>query len=163
MSIKWLKLIERKEFAVSAFSPDKVIDLVHVVTFSSNLDVYTSYRAQLASLLADNASTAFSSKYTNFADVSSPKSAVKLLEHIEIYDHPIDLVHGQQSSYIAIYSLMLIKLETLKTYIEINLVKNFILTFKSPAGAPIFFVSRPDSSFRLCFHYQELNNLTIKN
>ena len=34
---------------------------------------------------------------------------------------------------------------------------------KSPAGVPIFFVRKADSSFCFCVNYQGLNNLTIKN
>ncbi len=55
------------------------------------------------------------------------------------------------------------ELETLKPYIKNNLASSFIWPFKSPAGAPILFDKKPDSSLRLCVDYQGLNNLTIKN
>ena len=55
------------------------------------------------------------------------------------------------------------ELEILKTYIEINLVNGFIQPSKSPAGASILFVRKPDKSLRLCVDYLGLNNLTIKN
>ena len=55
------------------------------------------------------------------------------------------------------------ELETFKTYIETNLANGFIRPSKSPAGAPIFCVRKPDNSLRLCFNYRGLNNLTIKN
>ena len=55
------------------------------------------------------------------------------------------------------------ELETLKTYIETNLANGFIRPSKSPAGAPILFVRKPDGSLRLCVDYRGPNNLTIKN
>ena len=55
------------------------------------------------------------------------------------------------------------ELETLKTYIETNLATGFIRPLKSPHGAPILFICKPNGSFRLCVNYRGLNNLTIKN
>lgn len=70
---------------------------------------------------------------------------------------------GKQPPYGPIYSLGLVELETLKTYININLVNDIIRLSKFSAGASILFVQKPDSSLRLCVNYQGLNNLTIKN
>ena len=55
------------------------------------------------------------------------------------------------------------KLETLKTYIEIYLKTGFIRSSKSLAGAPILFDKKPDGSLWLYVNYQGLYNLTIKN
>ena len=55
------------------------------------------------------------------------------------------------------------ELETLKTYIETNLANDFLQPLKSPAGAPILFICKSNSNFRLCVDYQGLNNLTIEN
>ena len=56
-----------------------------------------------------------------------------------------------------------VKLETLKIYIETNLVIGFIWLSKSSAGAPILFDRKPDRSLRFCMSYWNLNNLIIKN
>ncbi|GKA94299.1 hypothetical protein Tco_0816337, partial [Tanacetum coccineum] len=41
--------------------------------------------------------------------------------------------------------------------------KGFIRPSSSPWGAPVLFVNKKDSSFRMCIDYQELNKLKVKN
>ncbi len=125
--------------------------------------MHPSKKAQIAHLKADEVSIKVLSKYADFADVFSTKLAVELPEYTGINDHTIKLVDDQQPLYGPIYSLEPVKLEKLKTYIENNLVNDFIRPFKSPARASILFDKKPDSSLRLCVDYQGLNNLTIKN
>ncbi len=125
--------------------------------------MHLSRRAQIAHLKADEASTKVLSKYTDFADVFLPKLAVELLEHTKINNHAIELVDDWQHPYSPIYSLGPVELETLKAYIENNLVSNFIRPSKSPARALILFNKKLDGSLRLYVDYQSLNNLTIKN
>ena len=61
------------------------------------------------------------------------------------------------------YSLGLVELETLKTYIETNLANGFIRLSKSPAGALILFDRKSDESLCFCVDYWGFNNITIKN
>ena len=77
--------------------------------------------------------------------------------------HAIKLKEDKQPPFGPIYSFGPIELETLKTYIETNLVNGFIRPSKSPAGAPILFDRKPNRSFRFCVDYQGLINITIKN
>ena len=86
-----------------------------------------------------------------------------LPEGTKINKHAIKLEDGKQPPYRLIYSLGLVEFETLKIYIETNLVNGFIWPLKSPTGAPILFVCKPNGSLRLCVDYRGLNNLTIKN
>ena len=51
----------------------------------------------------------------------------------------------------------------LKEYIEENLAKGFIRHSSSPAGAPVLFVNKADSSLCFCVDYRGLNEMTIKN
>ena len=88
---------------------------------------------------------------------------MELPENISINKHTIKLQEGKQLPYRPIYSLKQMKLETLKTYIKINLKTGFIWPSKSPAGAFILFNKKPDGSFWLHIDYQGLNNLIIKN
>lgn len=73
-------------------------------------------------------------------DIFSPDFATKLLEHIKINNHPINLVKDQPPFYKPIYSPEVVKQESLKTYIKINLGNSFIKPSKSLVGAPIYFV-----------------------
>ncbi|GKF96520.1 hypothetical protein Tco_0289255, partial [Tanacetum coccineum] len=41
--------------------------------------------------------------------------------------------------------------------------KGFIRPSSWPWGAPVLFVKKNDSSFRMCIDYRELNKLTVKN
>ena len=107
--------------------------------------------------------TGITAEYSDFFNVFSSNSAAKLPEHIRINDYLIDLLDNKQPLYSLIYSLGLVELETLKTYIKANLSSGFIRSSKSPAGTPILFIRKKDGSFYLCIDYQGLNNLTIKN
>ena len=102
-------------------------------------------------------------EYSDFIDVFSEKSANVLPARTGANEHAIELEKGKQSPYGPIYSPGLVELETLKTYIETNLLNDFIQASKLPASAPILFARKPNSSFCLCVDYQRLYNLTIKS
>ncbi len=68
-------------------------------------------------------------------------------------EYVIKLIEGKQQLYGLIYSLRLVEMETLKTYIETHLKTGFIQFFKSPAGTPIFFNQKPDGSLCLYVNY----------
>ena len=76
-----------------------------------------------------------------------------LPERSGINKNATKLEASKQPPYVLIYTLGLVELETLKTYIKTNLPIDFIQTFKSPAGTPILFVYKPNNSFRLCINY----------
>ena len=78
-------------------------------------------------------------------------------------EHAIKLEEDKQPLFRPIYSLKLVKLETLKIYIKTNLSNGFIQPSKFPAGASILFDKKPNGSFYLYINYWGLNNLIIKN
>ena len=150
--------------------PEHEIFIIHIASLSAIsisstlLDiVYPSYRTQIPGLIAEKTPRKVLSKYVNFEDVFFPDLVSKLPKHVEINDHTIKLVNGQQPLYGPIYSLGPIELETLKAYIKTNLANKFIRPSKSLADTPILFDRKSDSSLQLCFNYQGLNNLMIKN
>ena len=89
-------------------------------------------------------------RYLYFADVFLEDKVLVLLERIDLNKHAIKLEDGKQPPYGLIYSLGPVKLETLKTYIEIHFKTRFIWPSKSFASASIFFNKKPDGSLCLC-------------
>ena len=162
----------KNKFAAVALNPEYETYVIHVTSLSSTLlaslgstplNVHPSRRPQISGLIAEEAFTKVPAEYSDFADIFSPDLAFKLPKYTGINNHAIELINSQQPPYGPIYSLRLVELETLKAYIEINLANGLIRPSKSPAGAPILFDQKSDSSFWLCVDYQSLNNLTIKN
>lgn len=92
-------------------------------------------------------------KYFKFADVFLKQKALRLEKQIELNKHTIELENSKQLFYKLIYSLGLIKLEILKTYIKIYLKSWFIWPSKSPVGAFILFNKKSDSNFWLYIDY----------
>ena len=141
----------KKEFTATALDPKHEIFVVHIASLNSttlvvslgsiplNANVHSFRRLQISRLIAEEALTKVSTKYLDFADVFSPDLASKLLKHIRINDHAIELVDGQQPSYEPIYSLGPVELETLKAYIKTNPANGFIKLSKFPASTPILF------------------------
>ena len=88
---------------------------------------------------------------------------MELPENIGINKHAIKQKKDKQPLFGPIYSLGLVELKTLKTYIKTNLANSFIRPSNSSTGASILFNWKPDKSFCLCMDYWDLNNITIKN
>ena len=131
--------------------------------FSLKLDVHPSYKPQKFGLITKEALTKVPAKYLDIADIFSLDLTSKLPKHTRINNHTIKLVDKQQLPYGPIYNLGPVELETLKTYIEINLANEFSRPSKSPTGTLILFDRKSNSFLRLCVDYQGLNNLIIKN
>ena len=163
---KRVELINKKEFAKAALDEESETFVVHVAAQEAPLTgmaIHPSREAQISALIQDKAPTKVPSEYADYVDVFSFDLAMELSENTGINKHAIELQDGKQPPYGPIYSLGLVELETLKTYIEIYLKTGFIQPFKSPAGAPILFDKKPDGNLWLCVDYRGLNNLTIKN
>ncbi len=54
--------------------------------------MYSSKKAQLARMKADEAISEIFSEYANFADIFLPKLAIELPKYTRINNHPIELV-----------------------------------------------------------------------
>ena len=125
--------------------------------------VHSKRQAQVRALLFDKAPTEILAEYSNYSNIFLVEYATKLPENTGMNEHIIKLEEGKQPSFRPIYSLEPVELETLKTYIKINLANGFIWPFKSPVGTLIFFDRKPDRSFHFCIDYWGLINITIKN
>ena len=125
--------------------------------------VHFKKQAKFGALLFDEALIEILAEYSNYSNVFLAENVVELPKNSRINEHAIELEEGKQLPFKPIYSLDLVELETLKTYIETNLANGFIRPSKSPTGKPILFDQKPDGSLRICVNYWGLNNITIKN
>ena len=168
---KRIELIGKKEFVAAALDLEHKTFVIHVASlfaafFSSiplDTDIHPFYKPQIVSLIAKKTFIKCSDEYVNFADIFSRNLVSKLPKYIKINNYAIKMVNCQQPSYRSIYSLGLIELKTLKTYIKTNLFNRFIRPSKSLASASIFFNWKSNRFFQLCINYKSLNNLIIKN
>ena len=102
-------------------------------------------------------------KYSNYNNVFLTENVEEYPENTKINEHIIKLEESKQLFFGPIYSLDLIELETLKTYIKTNLANSFIWSLKFPTDILILFNWKLDGSFCFCIDYRGFNNITIKN
>ncbi|GJZ55013.1 putative reverse transcriptase domain-containing protein [Tanacetum coccineum] len=75
----------------------------------------------------------------------------------------IELVPGAVPIARTPYRLAPAKMQELSTQLQELSDKGFIRASSSPWGAPVLFVKKKDSYFRMCIDYRELNTLIVKN
>ena len=165
---KRVELIDRKKFAKAALDEESKTFVIHAAALEAPLrlaemTIHPAHAAQVTALKQDEAPTEVLPKYADYIDIFLFDLAMEFLENTGINKHTIKLEEGKEPPYRPIYSLRLMELENLKTYIETHLKIGFIRPSKSLAGAPILFNKKPDGSLWLCVNYQGFNNLTIKN
>ena len=174
--IEQVQLIDPKKFVIAALDADSKTFIMHVAIWKQkemaiNPDKKAQIKAQsgaqsgaqIGALVFNKAPTEVSAEYSNYNNVFSAENVAELPENTGMNEYIIKLEEGKQPFFGLIYSLGLVELETLKTYIEINLANSFIHPFKFPMGAPILFNRKSDRSLCLCVNYWGLNNITIKN
>ena len=89
----------KKEFTAAILDRKYETYVVYIASLNSTLlvallNVHPSRRPQISGLIAEEAPTKISAKYSDFADVFFPDLAFKLPEHSRINDHAIELVDG---------------------------------------------------------------------
>ena len=141
-----IALLVIKKVQISELDKHVEAFIMHM-TFFLTMPIYPVRKAQIALLVAKKVK--IPTKYLDFSNVFLKKKALILSEITELNQHAIELPDGQQSFYGPIYSLSLVKLKTLKTYIETNFGNNFIWPSKSPAGTSILFLKKRNGSFCL--------------
>ena len=146
-----------------ALDADSETFVMHVAIWKQKeMPVHLEKQAQVRVLLFNKAPIEVLEEYSDYRNVFLAENAAELPENIGMNEHAIKLEEGKQSPFELIYSLGPIELETLKTYIKINLTNGLICTSKYSAGAFILFNKKLDGSLRLCVDYCSLNNIIIK-
>ena len=91
-------------------------------------------------------------EYRDYADVFSKVKASELPLHHD-YDLKINLEEGTSPPLGTLYSLSLVELSTLRTFIDENLNTGFIRPTASSHAAPVLFVKKKDGSLHLCIDF----------
>jgi len=101
-------------------------------------------------------------EYHDYADMFSKAKASELPPHCN-YDLKIDLEEGTSPPLGTLYSLSLVELSTLWTFIDKNLNTGFIHPTASSHAALVLFIKKKDSSLHLCVDFRGLNKITKKD
>ena len=159
-----VQIIDKKNFFIAALDINSKTFAVHVAIWKQKkILVHSKKHAQVGAVLFDKAPTKISAKYSNYNDIFSIENVAEFLKNTRINKYAIKLKEGKQLAFKLIYSLKLVKLEFLKTYIKINLANGFIWPSIFPAKAFILFDKKLDGNLHLCVDYWSFNNSTIKN
>lgn len=154
----WVELIKNSEFAKGASDRnfETFVIYIAILKILVAMPIYLSKAFQIqddptwATLLWDKAPSEVPTKYFDYADVFSIDLAMELLENTSINEYIIELIEGKQQLYGPIYTLSLVKLESLKAYIKTYLKTRFIRFSKSFVGVRIIFDKKPNNNFYLC-------------
>ncbi len=106
-------------------------------------------------------STDIPSDYANLAEAFSKAKATQLPTH-QSSDCAIELLPGTTTSKGRIFKLSQPETESVRTYIEEELAKGFIVPSKYPASAEFFFVKKREGTIWPCMDYRGLNDITAK-
>jgi len=101
-------------------------------------------------------------EYRDYADVFSKAKASELPPHRN-YDLKIDLEEGTSPPLGTLYSLSLVELSALWTFIDENLNTGFIHPTASSHAALVLFIKKKDGSLCLCVDFRGLNKITKKD
>ena len=88
--------------------------------------IYLPKKALIALLNIEQVFKSISAKNWNLINISLKELAIELSEYLDIKKYIIDFKNNKQLLYRLIYSLELIELKTIKTYIKTNLVNSLI-------------------------------------
>jgi len=77
--------------------------------------------------------------------------------------HTIEIVEGAKPPCRPAYRLSPAERAEVEKQVKYLLEMGYVVPSRSPFGAPILFVPKPDGSLRMCIDYRALNAITVKN
>jgi len=101
-------------------------------------------------------------EYCDYADMFSKAKASELPPHHD-YNLKIELEEGTSPHLGTLYSLSLVELSALQTFLDENLNTGFIHPTASSHTALVLFVKKKDGSLHLCIDFRGLNKITKKD
>jgi hypothetical protein len=111
----------------------------------------------------DNALSLVPSKFMKLADIMTTEAAQRLPNHPP-YNYAIDLQDNQHPPWGPVYPLSETELEVLRNWLKGMIATGKIRKSKSPAAAPILFVTKAHGrGLTLCVDYRGINKITIAN
>lgn len=139
LTTKKVKFIDKKKFDKVTLDENSETFVVHIVALNveSSMLINFSMIGQVVSPQANKATTKITTEYSKYTYIFLTDLAMKLSKYTEINNYAIKLKDGKQLLYSLIYSLKLVELKILKTYIKIYLRTGFIQSSKSFASALI--------------------------
>ena len=125
-TIKQVEFINKKKFAKVALDENFKTFIIYMASFNLTLAsrTHSDKTAWIPSLFTKKVKIL--EKYLDFANVFLEEKNLVLPKRIKFNEHVIYLEDGKHPLYRPIYSLGLVKLEILKTYIKTHLKIGFI-------------------------------------
>lgn len=140
---QYIILVELQIFVKNALNENKLCFIIQVFFVLSYIDLNRVAHPHIAAIMIEKI-IEFPPKYTEYAKVFLHEKAVKLPKR-SFNNNKIIWEKGKIPIYGPIYSLEVLELKVLWTYIEIKLNNRFIQPSTSPASAPIFFTKKTNT------------------
>ena len=121
-----MELIDKREFVKTALDKNSKTLMIHIIALKAETSIHLLQIAQIAVLQWEKALIKILAEYSDYINVVFKDLAIELSENIGKNKYTIKLIEEKQPPYGLIYALSSMKLETLKTYIEIHLKTRFI-------------------------------------
>ena len=94
LMIRWLELIQKKEFVARTFDPKHKGFIVDIASMSQDMHIHPFWRTQIALLKADKTVISILPKYAEFLNIFSKDLVAKLPKYIKINNYTIYLIKG---------------------------------------------------------------------
>ncbi len=149
MLVKWSNI---KIFAVIVLKIDQLITTVE--NKSEEVNLHELFHAEVL----EQVKVKLFFEYHNYLNIFNQAMINQLSLH-HFYDHKIELIDEETSSWSKLYQMFNHKLQKIKKYLIKHLNKEFIFFSFALYISLILFIEKKDDSLRFCVNYRKLNAL----